>query len=1527
MANPYTRYGAKKKDEDEYDEVESYGTKSTGKVERSNPYTSFGYKSKDTVEEESIASDLKKERQATEEKSKTDKKKKEEKNWVEKAAGYVGKEIIKEGIVDPFTNTVKNIGDTVEGIDASAKRDKQTKARNENTREWSKYMGTLSDDDWDKPEVRAKLMDYQYKSDLISGKEVAEENIPAAAKAAREAAKNGKAPADPAQKFQVGPNGMLSLNENRVNPSDKTDPLGLKNPALMKPPVPGKMKAEDPYDEYRKLALSENDKKDIQEMQDIDPKKAAINAAETFLNVATLGVGTGIKAGATVGVKEIIKTGAKQGIKEGAKAAGKAAVGETGKALAGNMVKDSMVGGAYGVLQTLKYDENNEAGLDDYGRNILMGAAIGAAAPVVFKTAGHLVKGSDKVAGKAVQKGVEKVAPSKLSAEHDAMRRSLEQIGEHGVVGTLNMALNRGGRAVVYKGSDIVGNTRPGAKMIDLKDDFMSKWVTNFHPLYKELKRSDFDGRTEGAYLAAREAIGNSNRALSFAQDYIENDPSMQRITGSIASRGKDLVKTRHEFDDYAAVRSELDLVAGNKKMYSKAKMAELEGRMSKFTDNGFNDEYGDLVNFYQELNQFKLAEGLMSQKEFDDYAAEGFDYVRQQRELPEWMMDKPGGQSQGAAASIAKSGLSQKRNKFASAELLSPMETALKTAQMAHVEAYRNRAAKKVYSLLDEAGEADLVRSTDIVREKQALLSDLKSSRPIVNRLNKTVRSNQKAVNKLVNELDRLNQEGMNKRLKDQGNQPMPAFSPAGLGGEAPTAQAGKVVDAPQDDQTDLVAQLLGAIKRTDNSQARVDSKALTKGERAAREKRLTKDTAVSDGLRQDVIAEGAGTAAETTPSMLGRKDTVAFLNNLVSQDPAGIKKIRNMIESRDEKLGPLMDSLEIMNRDLHEMYAERNGMYQTARGLKTTVHKSSMTSISFLDDGVENVVRVDPDIAHAVHNWGKQQQDVMNEVLRFSNNVFKYGTTSANVGFALPNFVADQAGSAINSKNVMATHNPSNFVHSFFMVIGKPLNAEDADILRGYTSANKGQTSINQYTKRASADKMANKLVNQQSGKPEHIYTMIRHPKQAARELFDATEGVVSITEHLTRIQNYRGTQRVAEKKGIVGKLSSGSKMDKQDATRVANQAARENSVDFLEMGDYGRVVNSIIPYFNAAVQGNRVMLRNATERPVSFAAKTAALVGVPVAATTIWNTSDPDRHAIYKTIPEYVKETNFVVITPGAKWNAETKKWDGVVMMKKPPGFKEFAEPVRRFIEHKADQPDSTMSDFLKDQGGDLAGDFSTALTPIDFSDPNKFLSSVTPQLLKPTAEAILNRNFFQGEEIVRDSMQDQLPADQKYENYSQLTVHLGAMFNTSPLKVDHWIRATFGEVGTNAQNTIDRAITDDPNAVGGRSLPESITRRFVGPPGGADSEEFNTTYYDKAIPARKRASAQVTELVKAGRVNEAKRRAEEFNAGIKDRFTGFAERYGDSPNYNEEWDTKIDELVIKTSESAFKARRRQ
>lgn len=89
-----------------------------------------------------------------------------------------------------------------------------------------------------------------------------------------------------------------------------------------------------------------------------------------------------------------------------------------------------------------------------------------------------------------------------------------------------------------------------------------------------------------------------------------------------------------------------------------------------------------------------------------------------------------------------------------------------------------------------------------------------------------------------------------------------------------------------------------------------------------------------------------------------------------------------------------------------------------------------------------------------------------------------------------------------------------------------------------------------------------------------------------------------------------------------------------------------------------------------------------------------------------------------------------------------------------------------------------------------------------------------------------------------------------------------------------------------------------------------------------PGEVTSDFYKT--YNPVSAKRRSASAEITSLVQQGKLNEARRRAAEFNETLPGKFSELNKRYGNTQAWDPEWDKMLTELSIPTSERAFKAR---
>jgi len=316
--------------------------------------------------------------------------------------------------------------------------------------------------------------------------------------------------------------------------------------------------------------------------------------------------------------------------------------------------------------------------------------------------------------------------------------------------------------------------------------------------------------------------------------------------------------------------------------------------------------------------------------------------------------------------------------------------------------------------------------------------------------------------------------------------------------------------------------------------------------------------------------------------------------------------------------------------------------------------------------------------------------------------------------------------------------------------------------------------------------------------------LYT-VKHPS----ELLRAVEDIIGRSEELTRIQQYNGTKKALLAQG----------MDEKNAIAGAAKAARENTVNFARRGEWGTVLNSAFLYLNASIQGTRTFLRAAKNRPAETAVKVIASSMFPVATVTAWNLSDPERKKAYMDIPEYEKENNIIIIPPNPTQD-EKGKWN-VIKIPLSQEINSFVSLARKPIEQASGLDPVQFKDFSNAILG--------TVSPIE---PNKgsIISTLTPQAIKPTVEAATNKNLFTGYPQVPYSLEKLSPENQIKKDTSQFAITMGQKLGVSPIKIDEFVKGTFGGVGsqlTGKQNIID-----------------AVTARFSKAAGGAtDNEDTN------------------------------------------------------------------------------------
>lgn len=489
--------------------------------------------------------------------------------------------------------------------------------------------------------------------------------------------------------------------------------------------------------------------------------------------------------------------------------------------------------------------------------------------------------------------------------------------------------------------------------------------------------------------------------------------------------------------------------------------------------------------------------------------------------------------------------------------------------------------------------------------------------------------------------------------------------------------------------------------------------------------------------------------------------------------------------------------------------------------RELSKVEKASGKNTITFFDNGVKRTFETTKEVADAARNMNSQQ---LNSILRVvfggPTRLLKIGTTGINMPFIASNIAKDQVTALINSKNALKTSiaNPAIFLSSLWNAGKNALKHGELfdEMLRNGALGTSFDISRNEVAP------TIEKIRASRSVGSRIKYT-ITHPG----ELLRAVENILGRSEELTRIQQYTSAKQVALKEG----------WSAADAEIIASRAARENTVNFARRGEWGQIINAMIPYSGAGIQGSRTFVRSFRERPIQTATKLAFLVFTPVALTTAWNLSDQKRKEAYDDIADYEKQNNIVLVPPNP-----TKNSDGTWNVIKIPLSQEvnnLSAMIRRPIEAMNGKDPVGVGEIVQALIGSVE-----PVTPT----LRGIASASVPQTVKPSIENIVNKNLFTGLPIVPDTMSKLSPALQ-YKPYTSGTARLiGKATNISPLQIEAFIKGTLGGVGSQVVNIVDNAAAGvgiiPKDQIGGQNVIKAIVSRFASARGGQSSQLNNT-----------------------------------------------------------------------------------
>lgn len=476
---------------------------------------------------------------------------------------------------------------------------------------------------------------------------------------------------------------------------------------------------------------------------------------------------------------------------------------------------------------------------------------------------------------------------------------------------------------------------------------------------------------------------------------------------------------------------------------------------------------------------------------------------------------------------------------------------------------------------------------------------------------------------------------------------------------------------------------------------------------------------------------------------------------------------------------------------------------------------------TISFLDNGVKRTFETTPEVAQAAKSLNKQQLGLIGKIFSYPTRALRLGATGINVGFTAANVVKDVATAGLNSAHPLhaSVANPKVFMDALatsFWHRGKNY----AELTR----QGAGGTSFD--IARNSAPSTIKKIRSERNVGTRVLYT-VTHPE----ELLRAVEDTIGRSEEFGRALQYYGNKSAALKEG----------QSLKQATAYGADAARNNTTNFARAGEYGRVLNSVLPYFNAGLQGSRTFVRNMKLRPAQTTTKLVVGAFVPVAAVTAWNLNDPARKQAYDDIPDYEKQGNIIIIPPHPVKDPKTGRWNAIKI------------PVSQEVANANNVVRNGVEALQKDKAFDFKGmvaDLTGTATSLNVGSVRQAENQVIPQAGKPLVELATNTNLYTGNKIVPDSKANLSKPDQYGTGTSGTAKVLGKLTNTSPYQIDNAVKTTFAGAGQNAVNASDNLLAKTgvikPTDIKGTPIDTGITKRFYTAAGGSGFTEADKQF---------------------------------------------------------------------------------
>lgn len=314
---------------------------------------------------------------------------------------------------------------------------------------------------------------------------------------------------------------------------------------------------------------------------------------------------------------------------------------------------------------------------------------------------------------------------------------------------------------------------------------------------------------------------------------------------------------------------------------------------------------------------------------------------------------------------------------------------------------------------------------------------------------------------------------------------------------------------------------------------------------------------------------------------------------------------------------------------------------------------------------------------------------------------------------------------------------------------------------------------------------------------------------------------------------VQTPEAAPRIAELRLVSQEIGwqPGEPMTLEQAMRLIN-AASQVTTDFRAAGRFARVINQMVPFHNAAIQGPRAHLRAYRRNPQRFVLR--GLQMTLVSLLVWWKIKDEEWYE------EMDARERFLY------WHFPFENpWTGELEVARIPRAFEVGGVFAAMPEFLADAAYRQNPELMAEWFETFVETTAPPALALERIGGVPVLIPENP-LIQTFFEQAANRDFFFDQPIVPRGQED-VPAPEQFNEYtSRVAIWLGEKFNASPRRIEHAIQGIFGPVSRDVIDVVglggagvdrDRELADLPivgrlflrgGALGTR--PKSVDRMY-------------------------------------------------------------------------------------------------